>query len=73
MIKIKSVIPLKSLCVLVQMVRPLAAIDLTCVLNLQKFGLTTDEDDPPDQAYVEFCIQIRMKIKILIVPEPGSG
>ncbi len=47
MIKIKSVIQLNSLFVLVQMVRPLAAIDLTCVLSLQKFGLAIDEDDPP--------------------------
>jgi hypothetical protein len=56
-----------------QIVLPMAAIDQTCVLNLQKFGLATDEDDPRDQTRVEFCIQIRMKIKILIVSEPRSG
>ncbi len=38
--ELKSVIQVDSLCLLVQMVRPLAAIDLTCDLNLQKLGLT---------------------------------
>ncbi len=49
--------------------------NVMCVLtlSLQKFGLTTDEVDPPDQACVEFCIQIRKKIKISKVPDPGSG
>jgi hypothetical protein len=36
------------------MVLPQVAIDLTCVLDLRKFGLSTDVDGPPDQAYVEF-------------------